>query len=94
MREVGKISEEIENQLRLGIDVELSNEDQRILSLAGAQDDYQKAMGEMRKEEIAVIKSDMTEPEKKLVRQQINKARDELATTMNRIYLDTLKKQK
>ena len=93
MREVKKISDSIEAQFKLGMDVELSNEDQRILSLADAQDDYQKAMGEMRKEEIAVIKSDMTEPEKKLVRQQINKARDELATVMNRVYLDTLKQK-
>jgi hypothetical protein len=94
MREVAKVAGEIEAQFKLGMDVELSSEDQRILSLAGAQDDYRKAMGEMRKEEIAVIKSDMTEPEKKLVRQQIKKARDDLATVMNRVYIDTLKQQK
>jgi orotate phosphoribosyltransferase-like protein len=94
MREVKKISDTIEAQFKLGMDVELSSEDQRILALAGAQDDYQKAMGEMRKEEIAVIKSNMTEPEKKLVRQQIKKARDELATVMNRVYIESLKQQK
>jgi hypothetical protein len=94
MREVAKVAGEIEAQFKLGMDVTLSNEDQRMLSLSEAQEDYRKAMGEMRKEEIAVIKSDMTEPEKKLVRQQIKKARDELATVMNRVYIDTLKQQK
>jgi hypothetical protein len=93
MREVAKVSGEIIAQFEDGINVELSNEDQRMLSLAGAQEDYRKAMSEMRKEEIAVIESDMTESEKKLVRQQINKARDELATVMNRVYLDTLKQK-
>jgi DNA-binding transcriptional regulator YiaG len=62
-----------------------------MLALAEAQDLYQKTMTELRKEELAVIKSDMTEPEKKLIRQQLQVARDQLATEVNRVYLDVLK---
>jgi len=47
----------------------------------------------MRKDEIAIIKSDMPEPQKKLLRQQIQVQRDKLATVVNRIYLDSLKQK-
>jgi hypothetical protein len=94
MREVKKAVDVIEAQLKLGIEVELTTEQERLMSLAEAQDAYEKFMGEIRREEIAVIKSDMTAAEKKLVRQQMAKARDEISTEMNRAYLDSIRSMK
>ena len=91
MREVGKVIAEIEEQIKVGTEPEIGNEETKMLALADAQDTYQKAMTELRKDELAVIKSDMTEPEKKLIRQQLQVARDKLATEINRVYLDVLK---
>jgi hypothetical protein len=91
MRAVKKSVAEIENQFKVGLNPEIGTEEQRMLALAEAQSDYQKLMTQMRKDEIAVIKSDMTAAEKKLIRQQIRIARDQLSTEVNKVYLSTLK---
>ncbi len=92
MREVKAVIEQIEQQVKLGIDPTIGNEEKRMFALADAQELYQESMSEMRKDELTIIKdTTMTEPEKKLIRQQLQIARDQLATEVNRAYLEMLK---
>ena len=92
MREVRNAMAELEGQFKVGLTPKIGTEEQRTLALAEAQSLYEKAMTDMRKAEIEIIKSQMTDAEKKLARQQIRVARDQLATTINKLYLDSLKK--
>ena len=95
MRDVKAVVDEIEQQVKFGIEPKIGTEEKRMMALAEAQDLYEKESREMRKEEIAIIKDKtMTEPEKKLIRQQIKVARDKLATEINRAYLNVLKMEK
>jgi hypothetical protein len=93
MREVRNEVAELESQFKLGLNPNIGTDEQRMLALADAGKNYQDAISEMRKDEIAIIKSDMPEPQKKLLRQQIQVQRDKLATVVNRIYLDSLKQK-
>jgi hypothetical protein len=94
MREVKASVTQLKNQMRLGLDVEIGDQEARMLALAKAQEMYERAMTDMRKNEIAVIKSDMTEAEKRLVRKQIRTERDKLASTVNGVYLEVFGEKK
>lgn len=92
MREVRAIAEEVKAQQKIGLDPEVTDEETKLLALAGMQESYQKMQSQLRKAEIAIIKDDkMTEPQKKLERQRLTVERDKLATEINREYLRTAK---
>ena len=93
MREVKALSDEVKAQQKLGLDPELKDKEERLMRLAGMQETYQKQSTMIRKREIEIIKDkDMTEPEKKLQRKQLQVERDKLSTDMNREYLRVVPK--
>lgn len=94
MRRVREKSDELIAQFKVGLFPTMDSEEERLLVLADVSKDYFDATTEMRKDEIAIIKSDMPEPQKQVLRKQIQAERDKLATVINRIYLDSLKEQK
>jgi hypothetical protein len=94
MRKVRESVAELEAQYKLGLSPEIGSEEKRMMMLAEANKDYQKAISEMRKDEIEIAKSDMPEAQKKLLNQQIRVQRDKLATVVNRVYLKSLEEQK
>jgi hypothetical protein len=94
MRKVRESVAELEAQYKLGLSPEIGSEEKRMMMLAEASKNYQKAISEMRKDEIEVAKSDMPEAQKKLLNQQIRVQRDKLATVVNRVYLKSLEEQK
>jgi hypothetical protein len=93
MREIKELSDEVKAQQKLGLDPELDGKSERLMRLAGMQEIYQKQSTLIRRREIEIIKDkDMTEPEKKLERKQLQVARDKLSTDMNREYLKVVPK--
>ena len=94
MRKVRDSVAELEAQFKLGLTPEIGSEEKRMMMLAEASQGYQKAISDMRKDEIAITKSDMPEAQKKLLNQQIRVQRDKLATVVNRVYLKSLDEQK
>lgn len=94
MRKVRDSVAEIEAQFKLGLSPQIGSEEKRMLKLAEASKNYQEAISAMRKDEIFIAKSDMPEPQKKLLNQQIRALRDKLATVVNREYLKSLEEQK
>jgi hypothetical protein len=94
MRRVRESVAEIEAQFKLGLSPEIGSDEKRMMMLAEASKEYQKAISDMRKDEIAIAKSDMPEAQKKLLNQQIRVQRDKLATIVNRVYLKSLDEQK
>jgi hypothetical protein len=93
MREVKKLSDEVKAQQKLGLDPELTSEEDRLLSLAGMQATYQRQSSMIRKQELEIIKDDSkTKAEKALLKKQLQVERDKLATEMNREYLRVVPK--
>jgi hypothetical protein len=92
MREVKKLADEVKAQQKLGLDPEVSDEETKLLDLAGMQASYQKMQTQLRKAELEIIKDEkMTDAQKKLERQRLQVERDKLATEVNREYLKTAK---
>ena len=92
MREVRAIAEEVKAQQKIGLDPEVTDEETKLLDLAGMQESYQKFQTQLRKAEIEIIKDPkMTDAQKKLERQRLTVERDKLATEINREYLRTAK---
>jgi hypothetical protein len=92
MREVKKLADEVKAQQKLGLDPEVSDEETKLLDLAGMQASYQKMQTQLRKAELEIIKDPkMTDAQKKLERQRLQVERDKLATEVNREYLKTAK---
>ena len=90
MREVREASDVIEKQVKAGIRPEISDEERRLVSIASAQEAYNKESSRLRKEEIAVIRSTVMTPEqKRIARDNIMAARDKMATAVNRVYLNS-----
>ena len=90
MREVKKSVDVIEKQIKSGIAPEVTDTDRRLMSIASAQEAYNKESSRLRKEEIAVIRSTtMTPEQKRLARDNIMAARDRMATAVNRVYLNS-----
>jgi hypothetical protein len=94
MREVTKAVDEIKEQIKRGVDPKITDEDRRIYALAEVSDLFSKQMAALRKDEVMVIRSDMTKQEKKLLRDNIRAARDKLSTGVNRAYLDAVKAER
>lgn len=94
MRKVRDSVAEIKQQFEDGLNPKIGSEEKRMLKLAEASKNYQEAISAMRKDEIFIAKSDMPEPQKKLLNQQIRALRDKLATVVNREYLKSLEEQK
>jgi hypothetical protein len=93
MREVKKLSEEVKAQQKLGLDPEMTSEEERLLSLAGMQAIYQRQSTMLRKAELEIIKDDSkTKAEKALEKKRLQVERDKLATEMNREYLRVVPK--
>jgi len=93
MREVKKLSDEVKAQQKLGLDPELTSEEERLLNLAGMQAAYQRQSAMIRKAELEIIKDDSkTKAEKALLKKQLQVERDKLATDMNREYLKVVPK--
>jgi hypothetical protein len=93
MRAVKKLSDEVKAQQKLGLDPELTSEEDRLLSLAGMQATYQRQSSMIRKQELEIIKDDSkTKAEKALLKKQLQVERDKLATEMNREYLRVVPK--
>jgi GNAT superfamily N-acetyltransferase len=92
MREVRAIAEEVKAQQKIGLDPEVTDEETKLLDLAGMQESYQKFQTQLRKAEIEIIKDPkMTDAQKKLERQRLTVERDKMATEINREYLRTAK---
>ena len=92
MAEVRKLSDEVKAQLKLGIDPEIKDDEEKLLALAGMQEAYQRQQLALRKAELEIIKDPkMTEAQKKLERRQLEVERDKLATDVNREYLKVTK---
>ena len=92
MREVKKLADEVKAQQKLGLDPEVTDEETKLLDLAGMQASYQKMQTQLRKAELEIIKDEkMTDAQKKLERQRLQVERDKLATEVNREYLKTAK---
>ena len=90
MREVGAAVKVIENQIRDGIKPDVTDEDKRLMSIASAQEIYNKESARLRKDEIDVIRSTtMTPEQKRIARDNIMAARDRMATSVNRVYLNS-----
>jgi|GEM_PF-3892474 len=93
MDKIKKLAGEVKAQQKLGLDPELSGDDERLLSLARMQETYQRQSSMIRKAELDIIKDEkMTKPEKALERQRLQVERDKLATDMNREYLRVVPK--
>jgi hypothetical protein len=94
MREVRKISEEIEAQFKLDLDPKLTDEEQRLYDLASTAERYQNQISRLRREELEIIKDEsLTKPEKELLRKQLQIERDDLSTEVNSEYLYSLKQK-
>jgi hypothetical protein len=92
MREVKRLADEVKAQQKLGLDPEVTDEETKLLDLAGMQASYQKMQTQLRKAELEIIKDPkMTDAQKKLERQRLQVERDKLATEVNREYLKTAK---
>jgi hypothetical protein len=92
MREVKKLADEVKAQQKLGLDPEVTDEETKLLDLAGMQASYQKMQTQLRKAELEIIKDEkMTDAQKKLERQRLQVERDKLAIEVNREYLKTAK---
>ena len=90
-REIKKVAEEVKEQVRVGLEPKLDDDEKRLLNLAGVADAYNQAISQMRKQEIQIIRDPkMTDAQKNLERRQIQIERDKLATEVNREYLNSL----
>ncbi len=87
MREVRDAVKVIEDQIKSGISPEVSSDDKRMLSLADAQETFQKEMAQLRKDEVEVLRSKVLSDEKKrLALENIKTAQDRLSSSVSRIY--------
>lgn len=91
MREVRAAAKVIKDQIELGIDPEVSEADEKLNELAKAQEQYDKQMRKLRKEEVSILRdTDLTDEKKRLELDNIRALKDELASAVNRAYLEQL----
>lgn len=91
MREVRAVSKVIKDQIKMGIEPEVSEADDRLQELAKAQEQYDDQMRKLRKEEIAILKDkELTNEKKRLELDNIRALQDELSSVINRVYLEQL----
>ena len=90
-RQVDELVQEVKRQRKVGLEPELDAEANRLIDLAGLQEQQQKLLTRLRKEEIEVVRGDMPEAEKKAERKRIQAERDRLAIEFNREFLQGMR---
>lgn len=88
-REVAKVVEQIKDQVKDGLDPEVSDKEEMLKDLAGALEVYQKEMRKLRKEEVAARRdTEMSASEKRQELDSIKAARDDAASAFNYEYVN------
>jgi hypothetical protein len=91
MREVRAASKVIKDQIKMGIDPDVSEADDKLQELAKAQEQYDKQMRKLRKEEVSILRDkEMKDEKKRLELDNIRALQDELSSVINRAYLEQL----
>lgn len=94
-REISRVVDVIKAQIKVGIDPEMTDDEQRLFALARAQEQYQDQGSKLRKEELRVVKDDsLSSTQKKAKLRELKQSRDELATMLNKAYIESFKVKK
>ena len=90
MDEVLKEARTAKNEMKMGIVVKYDPRSRAMQSLGKMADGYSGMMTDLRKEDLQIVNDpSLTAPEKKMMRRDVEKRRNELVREFNRIWIET-----